>query len=96
MIGCATNEEIEGSSGGAVEGLKPKAASAAIVVCAPGIPPVAGTAGSLPEGGAAGTEATGLVGAGDGGESALTAGGVALSGADGGDWGGGLLATTVL
>ena len=59
MIGDATNCEIDGSSGGAVDGLKPSAASdGAIEATRCGTAGLGGTAGSAP-GGGAGAAATG-------------------------------------
>jgi len=91
MMGCARNCEIDGSSGGADEGLKPNAASEA-VGCAPETLALAGTAGCAPTAGA-GVDATGV----EGGGAALGAGAelseAALS-AGGGDAGGGLLAVS--
>jgi hypothetical protein len=93
MMGCATNCEIDGSSGGADEGLKPNAASEA-VGCAPETLALAGTAGCAPTAGA-GVDATGV----EGGGAALGAGAELSEVADelsagGGDAGGGLLAVS--
>lgn len=78
-MGWATNWEIDGSRGGATEGLKPSVVSAIIAGCDPDTPPLGGTAGWAP-GDETGIAATGTVGAAEGGAGLLAGGGVALSG----------------
>ena len=99
MIGAETNLEIDGSSGGAVDGLKPRGPSATAVDPIPGIFVEAGTAGCPPEGGGADIAATGAVGAATGAEFGAGAGcggGDAGGGADAGAGAGGALPSSLL
>src|SRR5258706_15909983 len=95
MTGCATNCEMDGSSGGAAEGLKPRAASEAAIGCAPETAELAGTAGCAADGATAGMAATGAAGGGAalGAGAELSVGvGADESSAGGGGAGGGVLA----